>query len=75
MKTYAVVDQDGTEVLCYSGKPSLIENEKGTLFWRVPGDGKYVYLEKGSIEKLIGRELTYKDEPVVVYDDGSAIDY
>jgi len=53
---YAAVDQDGTECL-YNYEPYRTDNgwneEEGC-----------VELPKGVIEKLIGRKITWDDEPV-----------
>lgn len=59
---WAAVDRDGSECT-FDEKPvrdsSIWEYE--CLAWDSKGG---VYLPKGSIEKLIGRKLTWKDEPV-----------
>jgi hypothetical protein len=34
--------------------------------WKINDFAQCVYLPKGSIEKLIGRELTWDDEPVEI---------
>lgn len=53
------VDDDGTE--CKSD----IKPERSTsYYWLVPTGGVFENLEEGSIERLIGRELTWEDEPV-----------
>jgi len=59
------VDKDGTEVV-HEKKPSRGEDKWGY----VPTDVfhndfcDFVILPKGSIKKLIGRELIFDDEPV-----------
>lgn len=61
---YLVVDKDGTEVMC-KNKPLRFpcgwEDSEGEY------DGYCEYsivLPSGSIQKLIGRTLTWQDEPV-----------
>lgn len=54
------VDKDGTEVV-FNKKPV-----RDTGYWKFStyDYNHYVCLPKGSIKKLIGRELTWNDEPV-----------
>ena len=60
---YLAVDKDGTEWV-WSYCP-LRNKYKG--WWEAPYNDDYVYqaieLPKGSIEKLIGKTLTWADEP------------
>ena len=63
---YVAVDKDGTEVI-FNDKPVRgINNIKGNCNqWALNSvTSKYIVLPKGSIEKLIGRTLTWDDEPV-----------
>ena len=58
---YLCVDKDGTE-LKFSKKPRRLRD---TLWIQIPdGDG----LPDGTIEKLIGRPLTWADEPYELKD-------
>lgn len=57
---WVAVDKNGDEYV-YSSKPYR-DCCKGLELWMSIGD--YVELPKGSIKKLIGRELTWSDEPV-----------
>ena len=50
--------RDNTEWI-YQYKP---ERESGHGFWWLGGD--VIELPQGSIKKLIGRELTFEDDPV-----------
>jgi hypothetical protein len=61
--SYLAVDEDGEEGL-FDPKP--IRGYDGLGFWYTCKQGNYVeeFLPIGSIEKLIGRKLTWKDEPV-----------
>jgi len=67
---YVTVDKDGTEAIFYrkpfrgkSPQDSWLPNNKR-------GDEEiYIDLPKGSIRKLIGRELTWEDEPVELKED------
>ena len=54
------VDKDGTEVV-FSKKPV-----RATGYWKFPtlGYNHYVCLPKGSIKKLIGKELNWRNKPV-----------
>ena len=61
---WVAVDKDGFEFI-YEDKP-----ERYIACWSIWRRGfseeamNHVILPKGSIKKLIGRELTWKDEPV-----------
>ena len=57
---WIAVDKNGDEYV-YSYEPHR-ECRKGLELWM--SDGDYVELPKGSIKKLIGRELTWNDETV-----------
>lgn len=56
MNTYIAVDKDGSEWI-YDRCP-----EKGKVSY-IPAED-HIALPKGSILKLIGRELTFEDEPI-----------
>lgn len=56
---WVAVDKDGSECV-YQDKPI----RKNELFDRREYESELVLLPKGSIKKLIGRELTWEDEPV-----------
>ena len=57
---WLAVDKNGDESI-YDAEP-----DKKELFgiWKCIEDSYYIYLPKGSIKKLIGRELTWEDDPV-----------
>jgi len=55
---WVAVDKDQAEYV-YESQPI-----RQIRFWFPPGDSKDVELPTGSIKKLIGRELTWDDEPV-----------
>jgi len=58
---WLAVDKDGSEIIC--------ENhlQRDDCFWALmSSDDDYIYLPKGSIEKLLGYKLTWSDEPVMV---------
>lgn len=55
---YAAVDEDGAEWI-YAEEP---DRRILAGIWYV-GEG-FVELPKGSIEKLIGKKITWEDEPV-----------
>lgn len=60
---WVAVDKDGTERIMLEKPERWKGVVKGIKCWCTPGvrGGK---LPKGSIKKLIGRELTWKNEPV-----------
>lgn len=68
---WIAVDKTGQEVLT-DGKPSRdrISRNKELSFWSyvISIEGEYgecvIDLPKGTIEKLIGRKLSWEDEPV-----------
>lgn len=58
--SYVAVDKDKSEFI-YRSFPTR-QTIKNATCWQ--SNGEYFKLEKGSIEKLIGRKLTWEDEPV-----------
>lgn len=57
--TYLAVDADGAEYI-YDALPERHEKE-----WKIDMfEESCIELPMGSIKKLIGRELTWEDEPV-----------
>lgn len=59
MAGYVAVDKDGDEYI-YRNKP-----KRGHQAWVIcQVESDVIPLPKGSIEKLIGRKLTWEDEPV-----------
>ena len=56
---WVAVDKDGSEYV-YQDKPI----RKNEFFDRQEYESELVLLPKGSIKKLIGRKLIWKDEPV-----------
>lgn len=56
---WIAVDKNGREFI-YTDKPN-----RGVIeFLSCQDEGRYIELHKGSIMKLIGRELPWNDEPV-----------
>ena len=55
---YVAIDDDGTELI-FDSQP-----ERYAICWHRYEDSKEVELPKGSIRRLIGHELTFKDDPV-----------
>ena len=65
---WVAVDKNGEEVI-YSIEPIRGTNEikRNTEIWVLHRIGEhYIYLPKGSIKKLIGKNLTWDDEPVEI---------
>ena len=58
---WLAVDKDGDEYI-YSSEPERDDD----LFVNSEYDGKFFELPNGSIEKLIGKKLTWDDEPVEI---------
>lgn len=64
--TYLACDKDGTEWIC-STKPSREpRHDDGFQTDSVWVSDEQVELPHGSIAKLIGRNLTWSDEPVIL---------
>lgn len=57
---WVAVDKDGEEYI-YEHKPF---RDKILMVYLNVEETNYVTLPKGSIKKLIGRELSWQDEPV-----------
>lgn len=62
---WLAVDKDGSEVICSTEPYRDIDD-----LWCIENtpESNIVQLPKGSIEKLIGRKLTWNDEPVELKD-------
>ncbi len=56
---YLAVDKDGLEI-----KTSVMPERELCNRWSVEWDESLENLPKGSIEKLIGKKLTWQDEPI-----------
>ena len=61
MNLWLAVDSDGTEKLFYK-KPVREPNKRTWTYLREGGD-TIIELPKGSIKRLIGKSLTWNDEP------------
>lgn len=59
---YVATDADGREYI-YDDKPKKGVRYDGVKIW-INKIGDYIELPKGSIKNLIGRSLTFSDEPV-----------
>jgi len=64
LHTYLAVDEDGEENI-FDGDLPIRGLKEEMNWWILDGSSynKYVSLPKGSILKLIGKELTWADEP------------
>ena len=58
---WVAVDKNGTECV-FTMEPSRGPYKT----WIVTAYGNYIELPKGSIKKLIGRKLTWNDNPVEI---------
>lgn len=61
--SFVAVDKDGAEAI-YMNPPYRNSEDWNPLQFPDGSDTYWVYLPKGSIKKLIGRELTWEDDPV-----------
>lgn len=64
---YGAVDKDGSEWV-FSGKPYRASEKIELTLWTCDCIVGMVKLPTGSIEKLIGKKLTWEDEPVELKD-------
>mgnify|MGYP004499982367 FL=1 len=67
MAAWLAVDKNGTECIYADKKPLRGKDKWGPDSWDYRYDDAFydfVEIPKGSIKKLIGRELTSEDEPV-----------
>lgn len=65
---YVAVDKDGSEAI-YNIKPFRGTNrlKNNTEMWVLSHIGAhYIVIPKGTIKKLIGKDLTWNDEPVKI---------
>lgn len=63
MSVYVAVDANGSEWV-YIYRPY-----KGSVSYSLSDDEDMFHLPQGSIQKLIGRPLTFDDEPVKIEDE------
>ena len=66
---YLAVNKDGSELVSSHDIERAVINYKQQGFWQrkiFSEPGNKVILPKGSIKKLIGRDLTWDDEPVQI---------
>lgn len=61
--SYVAVDKDESEWL-FTNKPYRAAEKNELISWGCYYSGKAIRLIEGSIEKLIGKKLTWEDEPV-----------
>lgn len=67
MEAWLAVDKDGKECIYADKKPLRGKDNLGPESWDYLSDYAFydfVELPKGSIKKLIGRDLSWSDEPV-----------
>jgi acid phosphatase class B len=67
MTAWAAVDKDGTECIYADKKPLRGKDKWGPDSWDYLSDEAFydfVEIPKGSIKKLIGKELSWNDEAV-----------
>lgn len=67
MACWLAVDKNGTEVIYAKKKPERGKDKWGPQSWDFRNDCAFydfVEMPMGSIKKLIGREMTWNNEPV-----------
>lgn len=64
-KTYLMVNENGTECICKPITDNIPQRFISAGQWFILGDSmsQIIEIPKGSIQKLIGKELTWNDEP------------
>lgn len=66
---WLAVNKDGSEIISQERLNKDFVSKRWVSY-RLYSDGKYypaiIYLPKGTIKKIIGRELNWKDEPVEI---------
>lgn len=64
---WLVVSKSGDEQLFFHDKPQKIQNRcwgyEDRDFWEIED---YVFLDTGTIEGILGRELSWSDEPIEI---------
>ena len=60
-KIWLAVDKDGTETI---SDDYLVRD--GDIWNTISGYSEYLILPEGTIEKILGRKLTWEDEAVIV---------
>lgn len=60
-KIWLAVDKDGTETI---SDDYLVRD--GDIWGNIGGYPYYIILPEGTIEKILGRKLTWEDEAVIV---------
>jgi hypothetical protein len=68
---WLAVDENGNEYI-YSSKPSRDYSQSWNCCWAFEAwedEESLVQLPKGTIKKLIGRELAWNDEPIELKED------
>lgn len=65
---WVAVDKDSTEII-FTDKPCrMYDDVEDCEYWDTTS-GMFVVLPKGTIKKLIGKTLTWEDEPVELKED------
>jgi hypothetical protein len=62
--TWLVVDKDGAEIITSGDDPPKKQKHWSENIWHISHYNEVFELPKGSIERLIGRKLTWDNEPV-----------
>lgn len=62
-RPFVAVNQNGYEYI-FEDFPHRVDEDDGDGYWEMDMIGSYMRIPKGSIKKLIGRELSWNDEPV-----------
>lgn len=60
---WVAVDKDGSETM-FTDKPCRAFDDIEYCFYWDTSSGVFISIPKGTIRKLIGRDLSWEDEPV-----------
>lgn len=60
---WVAVDKDGTETI-FTNRPCRVFDDVEDYFYWDTSSGLLILIPKGTIKKLIGKDLTWEDEPV-----------
>lgn len=67
---WLAVDKDGTETI-FTDKPCKVFDDVEYCFYWDSSSGSFIPIPKGTIKKLIGRDLTWEDNPVELKEEQS----
>ena len=60
---WVAVDKDGSETM-FTDKPCRVFDDVEDCFYWDTSSGMFINIPEGTIKKLIGKDLSWEDEPV-----------